>query len=527
MEHLDIQHQLEQLIEIGISLSSEMDTAKLLEKILAGAIQITHADGGTLYRIYDNAIRMEIVHSTSLRIRRGGSSELPVNMPDIPLFLADGSPNMKNVVSCSIHNNSTINIVDAYNDQHFDFSGTKAFDQQNHYRSQSFLAVPMRNHENDIIGILQLINAIDPVSKQITRFDLISQRLTEALASQAAIVITKQRLIADLEEMFESLIRLIATAIDDKSPHTGGHCRRVPELTMMLAEAAHDTQEGYLKDFTMTDADRYELKIAGWLHDCGKITTPEYVIDKSTKLQTIFDRIELVETRFEVLKRDCEIAMLKQHVNALASGQAVNADVESVYKAQLAQLEADLAFIKQANIGAESMSEYDIQRISAFYNQTWQLNAETLPLLSENEIYNLSVARGTLTTEEREIINHHISATIAMLEKIRFPKHLKNVPEYAGGHHERMDGKGYPKGLRREDMSIQARTMAIADIFEALTAKDRPYKHGKKLSESLAILEKMKNNQHIDPDLYEAFIKQKVYKRYAEKFLDDYQIDVD
>jgi len=527
MKNLDINYQLEKLIKIGVALSSEINANLLLEMIVQGAKEITNADGGTLYRIYDNVIKMEIVHSDSLGIKLGGNSGKPVNMPDIPLYLADGSPNLKNVVSCSYHGNKTINIIDAYNDQVYDFSGTKAFDRQNNYRSKSFLAVPMKSHEGDTIGILQLINSIDKTDNSVSAFDAVSQHITEALASQAAIVLTKQRLIADLENMFESLIQLIATAIDDKSPHTGGHCRRVPELTMLLAEAAHNTQQGYLKDFVMTDADRYELKIAGWLHDCGKITTPEFVIDKATKLQTIFDRMILIETRFEVLKRDQEIAMLKQQVLALGKGEMPDAGIERRYFDAMAQINDDLDFIRRANTGGEFMAPGDQERISALNQKTWCLNGEVLPLLSDNEAYNLNIARGTLTTEERDIINHHIVATIAMLKKITFPKHLKNVPEYAGGHHEKMDGTGYPKGLCREDMSIQARTMAIADIFEALTAKDRPYKLGKKLSEALLILKKMKENQHIDPDLYDAFINHKVYKRYAEQFLDDYQNDVD
>jgi len=527
MNNQDINYQLEQLIKIGVSLSSEMNTDLLLEMILAGAKQISNADGGTLYRIYGNAIKMEIVHSDSLGIKFGGSSGIPVNMPDIPLYLEDGSPNLTNVVSCSIHSNKTINIADAYNDKSFDFSGTKAFDLKNSYHSKSFLAVPMKNHEGDIIGILQLINCIDKFDQSVTRFDAISQHITEALASQAATVLTKQHLIADLENLFESIVELVATAIDNKSPVTGGHCRRVPDLTMMIAEAAHNTHEGYLRDFVMTDADRYELKIAGWLHDCGKITTPEFVLDKATKLETVIDRIKLIETRFEVLKRDQEIALLKQQLHAAKTGAEVADDVEQAYLAAIAQINADLDFIRQANTGGEFMSPDDQERVNAFRQKTWCLQGEELPLLSDDEIYNLNIAKGTLNAEERAIINHHIVATIAMLDKITFPKHLQRVPEYAGGHHEKMDGSGYPKGLRREQMSIQARTMAIADIFEALTAKDRPYKTGKKLSEALAILKKMKETNHIDPDLYDAFIKQKIYKRYAEQFLDAYQNDVD
>lgn len=515
--------QLEKLIEIGIALTSKMDTEQLLEMILFGAKSITGADGGTLYSIQENSIRMEIVHSTSLNLWLGGKSKQPINLPQIPLYNEDGSPNLANVASYSYHVPATVNIVDAYNDSRFDFSGTKKFDRLNNYRSTSFLSVPFTNHENDIVGVLQLINAIDPETGETIGFDEVSQRFTETLTSLAALVLTKQHLINDLEAMFESLIHLVATAIDDKSPYTGGHCRRVPELTMMLAEAAHNTKTGYLKDFTMTDVDRYELKIAGWLHDCGKITTPEYVVDKATKLETIFERLELVQTRFEVLKRDAQIKMLEQKM----ADPANSAVFEAAYQAEINRIEDDFAFVKKANTGGEFMSAVDKERIFAIAQGSWKINEETLPALTQNEVDNLIIERGTLTAEERKIINHHIVATIAMLNKIRFPKHLKRVAEYAGGHHEKMDGKGYPNGLTREQMSIQARVMAIADIFEALTAGDRPYKSGKTVSQALFILKKMKEENHVDPDLYDAFIEQKVYLQYARKFLSPAQIDVD
>ncbi len=515
--------QLDELINIGIAISSETNPIKLLQNILDGVINITAADGGTLYLVKDNFMAMEIVKTKTLGISLGGLSGNSVGMPPIPLYLSDGSKNYSNVVTCTYHKNIPINIINAYHNQTFDFSGTKKFDLLNNYRSQSFLSVPMKNHEGDTIAVLQLINATDPVSGDIVGFDAISQRFTEALGSLAAIVLTKQSLIGDLENMLESLIKLIATAIDDKSPYTGGHCRRVPVLTMLLAEAAHKVEEGYLKDFSMTPADRYELKIAGWLHDCGKIITPEHIVDKSTKLETIFDRIELIETRFEVLKRDAEIEFLKQSI----ATPDKTAALEKTYHVKISKIEENFAFIKKSNTGGEFMDEKDQNKILALCHDIWILSNNRLPILSKNEADNLIIARGTLTTKERGIINYHINATISMLEAISFPKHLSKVPEYAGGHHERMDGKGYPKGLNREEMSIQTRAMAIADIFEALTAKDRPYKEGKKLSEALAILAKMKEEQHIDPDLYDVFIKDKVYLAYAKEFLDENQIDVE
>jgi HD-GYP domain-containing protein (c-di-GMP phosphodiesterase class II) len=519
--------QLEKLIDIGIALSAEKDIGQLLEKILLGAKLITDADGGTLFLTQGDVVVMEIFQSDSLGLYFNDCTSNFMTKPSVPLYLENGEPNYHNVVSYSYHNDKTVNIQDAYDTANFDFSGTKAFDQKNNYHSQSFLAVPLKNHQGKTIGVLQLINATDPVTKDIVAFDPISQRFAEALASQAATVLTKQELISDLEDMFESMIKLVATAIDEKSPYTGSHCRRVPELTMLLTEAAHKTNHGYLRDFQLSEADRYELTVASWLHDCGKITSPEYVIDKSTKLETIFDRIHLVETRFELLKRDEEIALLKQQLAELQGNDHLSAHRQASLTNHIAQINDDFAFIKHSNIGGEFMSEADRQRLQSLKALNWTLNEVTTPLLNDEEFYNLSIRKGTLTTEERQIINHHINATIAMLESIKFPKHLQKVVEYAGGHHERMDGKGYPKGLSREQMSIPARAMAIADIFEALTAKDRPYKKAKPLSEALAILKKMKDENHIDPDLYDAFIEHKIYKTYAEMFLDKEQMDVD
>jgi hypothetical protein len=283
---------------------------------------------------------------------------------------------------------------------------------------------------------------------------------------------------------------------------------------MMLAEAANRNKRGALSDFNLTDKDRYELKIAGLLHDCGKITTPVHVVDKATKLQTICDRINLIDTRFEVLKRDAEIARLKGEKS------------DAAYSAYVRQLDDDREFLGRCNIGSEKMRDADVARVQQIARYQWS-NTEgaQADFLSAEEVENLTIRSGTLTAAEREIINHHIVVTIKMLESLPWPNHLKRVPEYAGGHHERMDGKGYPKGLTREQMSVQARVMGIADIFEALTAQDRPYKTGKTLTESLSILGQLKENGHIDPDLFDVFIREKVYLGYARQFLKPEQID--
>jgi HD-GYP domain-containing protein (c-di-GMP phosphodiesterase class II) len=510
----DLGQRLEQLNAIGASLSAERDIDRLLEAILTAAKTITRADGGTLYRVAeDKTLRFEIVRTSSLKYYLGGTTGNPV--PFYPIQLEkDGKPNHSMVAAYAALTGKTVNIADAYAADGFDFSGTRAFDSKTGYRSKSFLTVPMRNHEREIIGVLQLINAQDPRTGEIVAFSASDQRLAESLASQAAIALTNRMLINQLEQLFESFINLINTAIDEKSPYTGGHCQRVPQLTMMLAEAASDAREGPLAEFRMNDKDRYELKIAGMLHDCGKVTTPVHVVDKATKLETIYDRIHLIDTRFEILKRDLEIKVLRKEIT------------DKQFRDQARELEDDRKFLHACNIGGERMRDEDVARVSRIAERRWRdVAGHEAKFLTEDEVRNLTIRAGTLTEDERKIINHHIVATIKMLEALPWPRHLVKVPEYAGGHHERMDGKGYPKGLTREQMSVQARCMGIADIFEALTAKDRPYKKGKTLSESLEILGRMKLNNHVDPDLFDIFVRCKIYRRYAEMFLDPEQLD--
>lgn len=522
----DLLRRLAELNQIGIALSQEKDLARLLETILVAAKQITHADGGTLYRRHAsdrNALCFEIIRTDSLGIAMGGTTGTAIPFAPVLLRDAAGRENTSMVAAYAVLKDSTVNIVDAYREAGFDFSGTKAFDARMGYRSQSFLTVPMKNHEGEIIGVLQLINAQDTATGQIVAFNATDQSLAESLASQAAVALTNRLLMLQLENLFESFITLINQAIDDKSAYTGGHCKRVPELTMLLAEAVHRTRTGPLAPWSMTDQDRYELKIAALLHDCGKITTPVHVVDKATKLQTIHDRIDLVDTRCEVLKRDAEISRLQ----SLARPGASPALIDAAYRARLDEIEADRQFLHFCNTGSEAMSAADQERVHGISRKYAGRNArgETAGFLTDDEIKNLTIRAGTLTAEERQIINHHIEVTIKMLEALPWPRHLKNVPEYAGGHHERMDGKGYPRGLTRDQMSVPARIMGIADIFEALTARDRPYKNGKTLTESLHILGQLRLNGHVDPDLFDIFVRERVYLRYARQFLEARQID--
>ena len=511
--------RVELLTRISTALSAEQDTNLLLEIILLGAKELTNADGGSLYILEGRNLVFQLVHTTSLGLHMGGSSGSPVNFPPLPLELADGSPNLRMVVTRSVLEDRIINIPDAYVDREFDFSGTRAFDTRTGYHSRSLLAVPMKDHENRIIGVLQLINAREEDGATTRVFSSADQGLAAALASQAAVALNRRQLIDGLENLLRSLTQLIANAIDDKSHHTGNHCRRVPAITMALARAVNADSGDTFGPVCFDQKQLDELEIASWLHDCGKMTTPERVVDKSTKLETIFDRIHLVDARLEILRLEAEIARL--------SNGGAAALVPAAAPLPLEQIDAIRSFLHRCNTGGEFLSEKDRHYLA-------ELGRITLPnhaangaalLLSEDEIRNLAVPRGTLTEEERQIINNHVSVTYRMLEALPFPEHLQNVPLIAAGHHERMDGKGYPQGIPAGQLPLQTRILAIADVFEALTASDRTYRKANTLSQALTIMARMCAEGHLDPQLFDLFVRSEAYRDYAKSHFQAEQHD--
>ena len=520
-----LEDRLHRLSEIGMALSTEKDTDRLFEMILEEAKNITCADGRTLYSVnQDGDLDFEILRNDSMDTIMGGTSRNSIPYYPVHLWLDDKTPNQKNVSAYVALTGKTVNIKDAYQEEGFDFEGTKNFDKKSGYRSKSFLTVPLKNHENEIIGVMQLINAQNEKGEVIS-FNEEMQEQVESLASQGAVALTNKRLVEELKTLFEAFIKLIATAIDKKSEYTGGHCERVPVITMMLADAVAKMNDGKYKDFSMNEDERYELYIAAWLHDCGKVATPPHVVDKGTKLETITDRIDTVKTRFEILRRDAEIDFLKKKLDLNGSANGEIPTLEKELAEKLEQLNKDEEFIEKCNVGGEFMAKELQDRVIEIANYDFKQLGEKAPFLTENEVSNLNIPKGTLLPEEREIINDHIVITLDMLEQLPYPKHLKNVPEFAGGHHEKLDGTGYPKGLKDDQMSVQAKMMAIADIYEALTAADRPYKDGKKLSMAMRIMGFMKKDYHIDKELFEIFVKEGVYKKYAEDHVKETQID--
>ena len=525
-QHIKDKTNLQHFIDISIRLTTEKNSSKLLDEILQVVMSIANSDAGSIYSITSNKqLKFETVINKSLNLYLGGTLGGPVDFPNIDLFI-DGKPNDTAIVAHSVNTGEVINIPDVYDALPFDMSAARKMDARTGYRSESMLTIPLKDHEDDIIGVIQLINVKDAQNKNIP-FSEELVTLIRSFASLGAISLTNSTLVKDMEVLFSTFAEAIAMAIDEKSPHTGGHCKRVPALTLMLADAVHKIDKGPLADFIMSPEDRHELSVAGWLHDCGKIATPDHIMEKSTKLETIFDRIEFIDAKFEIISRDLELSYQQQIVSAIKQNKSVEVlQFERLLETELKQLALDRALLQRVNIGGEFLGEEEqahILRISKQYSL--KINGEETSLLTDDEVENLMIRRGTLTQGEREIMKRHMDITKNILDILPFPKHLSNVAEYALGHHEKLDGTGYPRGLTKEQMSVPARLMAITDIFEALSAVDRPYKKAKPVSECLNILGNMVSNNHLDPDIFAIFIESEVYKNYINEYANPEQLD--
>lgn len=558
------QGKLENLIQTGLELGQERDRIALLRKILFGGKTLLNCDAGTLYMVTEHKT-LRFAHCTN-------NDEL--QSFEIPLYDETGVPVERFMSTWSALHNEPIIVDDVYSETRFDVSGAKKMDAESGYRTVSVLTVPLSPREGEVIGVMQFLNALNPETGTVIPFPPEVLRFVMAMAAQAAVALDNFQLVEAQKELLDAMIKLIAGAIDAKSPYTGDHCERVPELGVMLAEAASAVNEGPLAEFSFkTDDEWREFRIGAWLHDCGKVTTPEYVVDKGSKLETIYNRIHEVRMRFEVLLRDARISELE----AVAAGADPVKALER-YEARRTQLADDFAFIAECNLGGEFMAPEKLERLKRIAEETWLRHYDdriglpyeelkryldepaTLPateklladklqhviprtdkrsidpkwgfkikvpenLYNYGEVYNLSVGRGTLTEEERFKITEHVMQSLMMLEQLPLPKNMRRIPEYAGTHHETLIGSGYPRRMDEAEITIPMRIMAIADVFEALTASDRPYKKAKTLSESINILSFLKKDKHIDPALFDLLLTSGVYKRYAEKYLLPEQID--
>ena len=573
---ISTQNKLEKLVKAGLALSAEKNIAKLITIIFDSARDLSNADGGVIYLKDGNKLAVELISLNSSSLVLGGLSEHPaprvIVVPEIMDFLQKESVLFH---ACKAYKNKEIILT---SDQKLSLFPTGLDSEPTDYIINSTISVPIITRGDGLLGVLQLFNPCKESIHDISNTEFhTTNGLLESLVAQAAVGLDNRNLVNSLKETFNSLIKVIAASIDSKSPYTGGHCTRVPVLAEMLAHAVNETNEGPLTNFKIeTEEEWRQIWIAAWLHDCGKITTPEYVINKATKLETIYDRIHEIRMRFEVLRRDAEIKYYKK----IAEGETDTTLLKKELESELEQLEKDFTFVAQSNIGGEFMSDEDIEKIKRIGERSWvshysdkigisidelsrkdETHEAPLPrieklladkpehiiprtkkypnirdtlgnpiLTPENEynrgeIYNLCIKQGSLTAEDRFKINEHTLIGLEMLEQIPFPDSLKRVPEIAASHHETLIGTGYPLKKSKINLSVETRILTIADVFEALTASDRPYKKAKKISEALKIMKSMCNDQDIDCDIFNIFLQRGVFTQYAQKFLTPDQCD--
>jgi HD-GYP domain-containing protein (c-di-GMP phosphodiesterase class II) len=380
------------------------------------------------------------------------------------------------------------------------------------------LALPLHDHQGRLAGVLQVSRPRDEHGAPRSHFLEAEVAAARSLASQASVALRNRALVDEFRLLFEGLIDLTVTALDEKSAYTGGHCRRVPILAELLADAVGRTREGTFARFEFSATERYELRIAALLHDFGKVVTPMHVMDKATKLETISDRIELVAARFAALQREAEVAWLRARLGEEGDGAAEAPGI--------AELREDLAFLRTCNVGGEQMDVTAQERVRAIASRRWlDADGARAPVLNDDEIENLTISRGTLNARERKVIEDHAALTIRLLGQLPFPPQLSGVPRIAGSHHERIDGHGYPLGLAGAEITLQGRLLGLADVFEALTAPDRPYRDPLSVSDALEELGRLVKRGHLDADLFDVFLRERVHLLYAREHLLPEQLD--
>ncbi len=519
-------NEISELTTIGKALGSNKDINVLLEMILSIARRFTKADGGTLYLVDPKTrhLSFNVIHNDSLGIKKNTAS---IDYPGVSLYNDDNSPNFSNVSSYVFHTGKTVNIHDVYTTEKFKFNGTKQFDKALCYRSRSMIVIPMRNHKNEIIGILQLINSKDPTSNKTINFSKEDQEKAAALAGQASVILTQHILINEMKELFETFIKIVAASIDEKSKHTGGHIQRVTELCMLIAEKINQDKMTF-KDTFLSHEQVDELRIAALMHDTGKITIPDHIIKKSSRLETVYDRIELIKTRWDLFKTHQKLAAANKKLALFdqRSKQQTIRKINTDCDYRIAILDKEFETLSTINSTKEHLNQSLVDDLEKINKKSCYITGKTVPYLLKNEFLNLSILSGTLTPKERKIINGHVDLTQKMLDQLPWPENLANIPLIAGAHHERLDGSGYPRHINKTELNIQARILAIADIFEALSATDRPYKKTLGLNEVIGILKQMSNNELIDKEIVNVFFESGAHLEYAKKHFSASQIDL-
>jgi HD-GYP domain-containing protein (c-di-GMP phosphodiesterase class II) len=486
------------LNQIGIALTSETHLPTLLELIVREVRGFTRADAGSLYSVDRNQIRFEVAQNDTLEARK---NEVYESFRPYPMPLDKTS-----IAGYVAITGETLNISDVYDltgDEEYRFN--PAFDDRNRYRTRSMLVVPIRTQQNEILGVLQLINSLDK-QNNVAVFDSEQEDLVASLASQAAATIQNARLINAVHEIFAALVRYSASAIDARSPHTAGHSRRVATYSMRLARSANEETEGTLTDVFFSDKELEELNYAAWLHDIGKIGVREELLERVDRLTPA--SMELISTRFEAIKLAVARDFERQRRAEGGSKETDHTELER----RLREVDEDLGFIRRTN-KATRLSSEEIRRIEEIQTKSFRnARGEVRAYLSEEEVHHLSLPSGNLTGKEFQEVRGHVLQTLNIINKIPFTNDLERIPVIAAAHHEKLDGSGYPLGLTASDITIQARILGIADVYDALTASDRPYRGAMPVQEALQHLIKEAEAGKLDRDLVDLFVSKKLYE---------------
>ena len=531
-------------------------TLEILERVMLEAKKESDSDGASLY-VYQGNDTLRLVRVVNDILEIDAKSDSEIVAESSPIFLHDKEskePNDKDICAVAFLNKDIVNIADAYIPSHYDLSSILSFDEKNNYRSTSLIAVPVPDNNGQVVAVILLVNAKNAYGRGIP-FSPQMEKIVSFIVKNAAPLMENNRMENEHKRFMESFVRIIAKAVDDKSTSKSMHCQKVPLITKKLVSAVYDSDAKAFEKYGLSEDNRYALQLASWLYDCGKLAVPEYMVDKATKLETVRNRIHEIRTRFEVLLRDARIKYLESVIK--------NPDDEEkyreAYKSEVSALRKEFTFVAKCNLGDVVITERGVEKIKQIAKRTYirnfdgtlglskaevgRLNKEEAAkfpveehLLQDKkediigdcncgEVHNLIVKYGTLTAEEKNIMDKHVEQTEEMLSAVRFPERYRNVVKYAASHHERLDGTGYPKGLKGDKLPLPVRILTMADVFEALSADDRPYKKMRKLSEILKIMKNMSDSGHLDPDIFHIFVKKKIYSWYAKDFMKPEQLD--
>lgn len=472
--------ELKKILNIGIKLSTEKNREHLLASILENGMDITHCDASTLYLFEDGKLRFKIMKTLSQNISRGEDGELIDDMPPVPMT-------ERNVCSYAALHREIINIPDVYNDTRFDFSGPKKYDSLTGYHTQSLLVIPIENNEDELIGVLQLLNAMDEGGNVIP-FDSEYEIIIRSLGAQAAIEMTNLKYVQEVKRQLRSFVEAMSTAIDERTPYNGSHTRKVAEYAGMIADYINKQHQAGACDDYFDENRKDKLELAALLHDIGKMVVPLSIMNRATRL----DRdLGTVETRFRLLEAYYVIDKMKGRID------------EAEYQKRIAYLRESMDFIHRID-GKGVLDDADYDRVQELAGHSYVNDAgEPLPYLTKREKDRLSIRKGTLTEDDRRQMEYHVVMTEKILGKVRFNKNYEDIPKWAASHHELLDGSGYPRHLKGADLALETRMITVADVYDALTARDRPYKKPVSQEKALGILKDMADEGKLDCRLVE------------------------